>query len=101
MRSRTAPAVNPAATQPLPIVCPRFRNSTDNMLGSAKPIKQAGIQIPIWSRTTWRYQRFQRGNADSVGRNTVPTCDNWMFCPPKTLGMDPTCHPIPHPWSRV
>ena len=32
MRSRTAPAVKPAATQPLPIVCPRLRNSTDSML---------------------------------------------------------------------
>jgi len=42
-RSRTAPAVNPAATQPLDIDWPRFKNSTDSMLGRARPKKQAGI----------------------------------------------------------
>src|ERR1700728_179327 len=51
-RSRTAPAVNPAATQPLDITVPRLRNSTDSMLGSASPKKQAGIQTAVWSRTT-------------------------------------------------
>src|ERR1700733_8501871 len=80
-RSRTAPAVKPAATQPLDIDWPRFKNSTESMLGRARPKKQAGIQTAAWSRTTCRYQRFQRGNTSWVTRNTVPTCDNWMFCP--------------------
>src|SRR5580704_11379748 len=46
-RSRTAPAVKPAATQPLDMDWPRLRNSTDNMLGSANPKKQAGIQTAV------------------------------------------------------
>src|SRR3990172_2800192 len=59
---RTASAVMPAATQLFSTSVPRCRNCTDNMLGSARPKKQAGIQTANWSRQTCLYHRFQRGS---------------------------------------
>ena len=41
------------------------RNSTERMLGSETPIRQAPIQTTSWSRAMSRTQRLQRGS-DSV-----------------------------------
>ena len=68
----TPSAVSAAAFQRSASV-PRRRNSTDNMLGSARPMKQVGIQMTHWSRTTCRYHRRQRGRDCRFTSNTDPT----------------------------
>ena len=96
----TPSAVSAAAFQRSASV-PRRRNSTDSMLGRARPMKQAGIQMAHWSRTTCRYQRRQRGSDSRFTSNTDPTWERVMPWPPTMLGMAPTWCPMPQPWSRV
>ena len=55
---------------------PRLRNSTDRMLGSETPIRQATIHTHVWSRTTCRTQRRQRGSVFSFTSKTAPTWDS-------------------------
>src|SRR5262245_30858061 len=75
-RSPTAVAVITDAAHLSVRIVGRVRNSTDNMVGSASPKKQAGIQMQSWSRIRCLTQRFQRGRDCSLTAKTLPTCDN-------------------------
>src|SRR5262245_29802216 len=50
----------------------RVRNSTDNIVGSASPKKQAGIQTQSWSRVRCLTHCFHLASDCRVNRNTVP-----------------------------